>query len=107
MKSQTKLTKSLHLQNEALYDICTNLMKVKVPTHEDLNNVIAKVMAGFTSKPDHWTRIKPASLLIDEMICQQRPCDSPECSTLTYENWPSTWYLSRDCTFSLSATLLS
>ena len=39
----------LLLQNEALYDICQNTLKIKQPEYEHLNGLIAKVMSGFTS----------------------------------------------------------
>lgn len=37
------------VQNEALYKICTQELKLSAPGHKDLNGLIAKVMAGFTS----------------------------------------------------------
>jgi len=37
-------------QNEALYQICVTELKQKTPEYKDLNRLIAKVMAGFTSK---------------------------------------------------------
>lgn len=39
----------LHAQNEALYDINQNILKIKQPEYEHLNALIAKVMSGFTS----------------------------------------------------------
>lgn len=35
-------------QNEALYQICVNDLKQKSPEYKDLNELIAKVMTGFT-----------------------------------------------------------
>ncbi|TXT15815.1 hypothetical protein VHUM_00318 [Vanrija humicola] len=36
------------IDNEALYQICVNDLKMKAPEYKDLNQLIAKVMAGFT-----------------------------------------------------------
>ncbi|KAI5452866.1 hypothetical protein NCC49_006405 [Naganishia albida] len=40
---------SVCLDNEALYDICQNTLKIKQPEYEQLNGLIAKVMSGFTT----------------------------------------------------------
>ncbi|GMK56852.1 hypothetical protein CspeluHIS016_0306920 [Cutaneotrichosporon spelunceum] len=37
------------IDNEALYQICVNDLKQKAPEYKDLNQLIAKVMTGFTS----------------------------------------------------------
>lgn len=37
------------LDNEALFKICTSELKLSTPGHKDLNALIARVMAGFTS----------------------------------------------------------
>ncbi|WOO81512.1 Tubulin beta chain [Vanrija pseudolonga] len=37
------------IDNEALYQICVNDLKMKAPEYKDLNQLIAKVMTGFTS----------------------------------------------------------
>ncbi|ODN76403.1 tubulin beta [Cryptococcus wingfieldii CBS 7118] len=37
------------IDNEALYNICTADLKIPMPQYPDLNGLIAKVMAGFTS----------------------------------------------------------
>ena len=49
------------VQNEALYKICTQELKLSAPGHKDLNGLIAKVMAGFTSTS--WFLIHCRSLL--------------------------------------------
>ena len=104
MSERSNLIAITCLQNEALYDICTNLMKVKVPTHEDLNNVIAKVMAGFTSKTSGSSFYCRRPMPITYHL--QPPCVSPVFSTRTCENWLSTWCPSLDCISLLSVTLL-
>jgi tubulin beta len=45
----TKRRYQADLQNEALYQICVTELKQKTPEYRDLNKLIAKVMAGFTS----------------------------------------------------------
>ena len=40
----------LTFQNEALYQICNSELKLKNPEYSDLNGIVAKVMAGFTSE---------------------------------------------------------
>ncbi|PPQ74603.1 hypothetical protein CVT24_004192 [Panaeolus cyanescens] len=37
------------IDNEALYNICTNTLKVKTPNFSDLNNLIARVMCGVST----------------------------------------------------------
>lgn len=37
------------LDNEALFDICENTLKITRPSHTDLNNLIALVMSGVTT----------------------------------------------------------
>lgn len=37
------------LDNEALYDICENTLKIQRPTHENLNSLIALVMSSVTT----------------------------------------------------------
>ncbi|WVQ75718.1 hypothetical protein IAR50_005348 [Cryptococcus sp. DSM 104548] len=37
------------IDNEALYNICTSDLKIPMPQYQDLNGLIAKVMAGFTT----------------------------------------------------------
>ncbi|KAK4686020.1 tubulin beta, partial [Tremellales sp. Uapishka_1] len=44
-----KLTYKSPAQNEALYQICVGDLKLKEPAYADLNGLIAKVMAGFTT----------------------------------------------------------
>lgn len=37
------------IDNEALYDICVRTLKTPAPTYENLNGIIARVMAGITT----------------------------------------------------------
>ena len=37
------------IDNEALYDICVRTLKTTAPTYENLNSIIARVMAGITT----------------------------------------------------------
>ncbi|KAI5192568.1 tubulin beta [Nematocida sp. AWRm77] len=37
------------IDNEALYDICYNTMKIPSPKHSDLNNLVSSVMSGITT----------------------------------------------------------
>ncbi len=36
------------IDNEALYHICNNTLKLKEPNHADMNNLVSRVMSGVT-----------------------------------------------------------
>lgn len=59
-------------QNEALYQICVSELKQKTPEYKDLNNLIAKVMAGFTSE---FFVSCPFTILTNSYLAIVSPCE--------------------------------
>lgn len=49
------------IDNEALYHICVNDLKLKSPEYSDLNQLVAKVMTGFTCKLAAWDHLADSS----------------------------------------------
>ena len=85
--------------NEALYDICFNTLKLRSPSYADLNQLVAVSLKAFsTSTSSASTKNQFFSFSIRKYLfsgqCQvwQPASDFRANSTPTCENWPSTWF---------------